>query len=94
MAVSALYTGSAPSAWHDGVEPLGELVDGRAASAEILGRLGVGAETTRDPVASDWDFWTETTTALEELERRYHVPSLAAGDADAADRPEGFKPIA
>jgi len=53
-----------------------------------------GAETTRDPVASDWDFWTETTTALEELERRYHVPSLAAGDADAADRREGFKPIA
>ena len=53
-----------------------------------------GAEATGDPVASDWDFWTETTAALEELERRYHVPSLAAGDADAADRREGFKPIA
>jgi len=36
----------------------------------------------------------ETTTALEGLERRYHVPSLAAGDADGAERLEGFKPIA
>jgi hypothetical protein len=44
--------------------------------------------------ASDSDFWAETTTALEELERRYHVPPLAAGDVDVADRPEGFKPIA
>src|SRR5215510_4985647 len=28
------------------------------------------------PFALDWSFWVETTTALEELERRYHVPSL------------------
>src|SRR5499433_276757 len=29
------------------------------------------------PFASDWSFWVETTTALEELEGRYHVVSLA-----------------
>jgi hypothetical protein len=28
------------------------------------------------------------------LERRYHVPPLADGDADAADCPARFKPIA
>src|SRR5262245_66514548 len=33
----------------------------------------------------------ETTTAPEGLERRYHVPPHAAGDADIADRPEGFQ---
>jgi len=42
MAVSALYTGSAPSARHDGAEPLGEVVNRRAPSAEIPGSPGSG----------------------------------------------------
>jgi len=95
MAVSALYTGSAPSARHDGVELLGELVDERAASAEVLGRLGAGSgDDRRSRRLRPGLLGGETTTALEELERRYHVPPLAAGDVDAADRPEGFKPTA
>jgi hypothetical protein len=44
----------------------------------------------RDPFTSDWSFRAETITALEDLERRYQVPSLAAGDAEVADRLEGF----
>ena len=43
-----------------------------------------------DPFTLDWSFLVNTTTSLEELERRYHVVSLA----DVADRLEGFKPIA
>src|SRR5262245_41201342 len=89
MAVSALYTGSALSARHDGVKPLGELVNGRAAPAEVLGRLERGAETTGDLVASDWTSGRRRQRRSKNLERRYHVPPLAAGDADAADRPGG-----
>src|SRR5262249_61758070 len=73
MAVSALYTGSAPSARHDGVELLGELVDERAASAEVLGRLGAGNGDDRRSRRPRLGLPGETTTALEALERRYDV---------------------
>jgi hypothetical protein len=47
MAIFALYTGSASSARHHGADLLGELVNGRAASAEILGRLDAGSGDDR-----------------------------------------------
>jgi hypothetical protein len=82
--------------WHLGIElnPVAGSWTGALHPRKFWVAWERGAETTGDPFASDWNFWADTTTALEELERRYHVPPLAAGDADAADRPEGFKPIA
>jgi len=44
-------------------------------------RRALACLCSRDPFASDWSVWMETTTALEGLERR-------------AERLEGFKPIA
>jgi len=55
MAVSALYTGAAPSARHDGVEPRERALYPR----KFWVAWERGAETTGDPVAYDWDFWAE-----------------------------------
>ena len=52
-----------------------------------------GAETTGDPFAADWNFWSLAGTSVEDLQRRFRIPPLAPGDAAADDRPQGFKPI-
>jgi hypothetical protein len=38
--------------------------------------------------------WADAETALADLERRFHIPPLAPGDAATDDGPEGFEPIA
>jgi len=53
----------------------------------------VHAIPTQAAAIEAWDFWVMTKTALEDLERRFHFPALAAGDAATDDGLKGFRPI-
>lgn len=81
--------------WHLGIElnPVAGSWTGALHPRKFWVAWERGAETTDDPFAAGWDFWTRAATPLEELVRRFHVPPLDPGDAAADDRPPGFKPI-
>jgi len=56
-------------------------------------RVLVHATPTQAAAIEAWDLWAMTKTALEDLERRFHFPALAAGDAATDDGLKGFRPI-
>jgi hypothetical protein len=81
--------------WHLGIElnPVAGSWTGALHPRKFWVAWERGAETTGDPFAADWDFWANTGAALEDLERRFHIPPLAPDDAATDDRPKGFQPI-
>lgn len=82
--------------WHLGIElnPVAGSWTGALHPRKFWVAWERGAETTGDPFAVDWDFWTMAEAALEDLVRRFRIPPLDPGDAVSDDGPKGFTPIA
>src|SRR5690606_23479975 len=51
-----------------------------------------GSELTADLFAPGWDFWGETTAALDDVRRRYGVPPLDPRYAASGDYPDWYTP--
>ena len=81
--------------WHLGIElnPVAGSWTGALHPRKFWVAWERGAETTGDPFSADWDFWAHAEAALEDIERRLHIPPLDPADAATDASPKGYKPI-